>query len=161
MLLLSSSISYNVGCVPSGVTASRSAVQMSDTALHRLADRAGAAAKAAWLAKQDTPSWGAKVAAEEAPAAVGPAAMPLSEDAAKAAWLAKQDKPSWGPAAAVPALPVAAVPPVSSYEDEEARRAWLARQEAPSWGRKAEAMPVTASSNGTPAITTPDSISMV
>ena len=29
MLLLSSSISYNVGGVPSGVTASRSAVQMS------------------------------------------------------------------------------------------------------------------------------------
>ena len=85
MLLLSSSISYNVGCVPSGVTASRSAVQMSDTALHRLADRAGAAAKAAWLAKQDVPIWGmAPAPVSYVPDAAAPVA-PTDEDRAKAA----------------------------------------------------------------------------
>ena len=85
MLLLTSSISYNVGCVPSGVTASRSAVQMSDTALHRLADRAGAAAKAAWLAKQDVPIWGmAPAPVSYVPEAAAPVA-PTDEDRARPA----------------------------------------------------------------------------
>ena len=42
------------------------------------------AAKAAWLAKQDLPSWGKAVTEV------------VDETAAKAAWLAKQDLPSWG-----------------------------------------------------------------
>ena len=69
-----------------------------------------AEAKAAWLAKQEKPSWGrgtptttahaAPEAATLAPAAppepVATSAAKLTEAEAKAAWLAKQEKPSWG-----------------------------------------------------------------
>ena len=52
------------------------------------------AAKAAWLAKLDAPTWGATTASyNDAPAAVH--AM-TSEEAAKQAWLAKLDAPAWG-----------------------------------------------------------------
>ena len=65
-----------------------------------------AAAKAAWLAKLDAPSWGLgasmEVTRDSAPAAAAaapvatPAAPARSEAAAKAAWLAKLDAPAWG-----------------------------------------------------------------
>jgi len=79
-----------------------------------------AAAKAAWLAKQDLP-------------AKAPASAP-SEAAAKAAWLAKQEAPAWG-------QQVAAVEADCDEGDaeacdsllieDEARLAWLAKQDAP------------------------------
>ena len=61
---------------------------------------AEAAARRAWLAKQDVPSWGAEVAAlaeAECSEGVEVACEALSgEEEAKLAWLAKQDSPSWG-----------------------------------------------------------------
>ena len=97
-----------------------------------------AAAKAAWLAKQDLPA--------TAPASAA------SESAAKAAWLAKQEAPAWGqgvasaaPVAAAASSPVASVSvapapmwaaapvaaPLASSSDEAAKAAWMAKQELP------------------------------
>ena len=81
-------------------------------------------AKAAWLSKLDTPSWGTKAGfMNPAPAAATIAAAP-SEDAAKAAWLAKLDTPVWGRAAA----------PTPTNE-AAAKAAWLAKLDAPAWGQ--------------------------
>jgi hypothetical protein len=78
------------------------------------------AAKAAWLARQDTP-WGGGAAAPAAAAsyATGPVSAPAdSEAAAKAAWLAKQEAPAWGQghgAAAPAAAPLYAAAPEPTY----------------------------------------------
>ena len=81
-----------------------------------------AAAKAAWLASLDQPSWGPKAAAVSATAAPD-ATTPYSaqsEAAAKAAWLASLDnEPSWLGAAAPTA--VASGAPAASLSEAEAK----------------------------------------
>jgi len=101
-----------------------------------------AAAKAAWLAKQDVSVWGrAEDPAASVPMAAAPdaaAADIAAEDAAKVAWLAKQDAPTWGRAA----VPVASAPMAAAQDavaaarsaEDAARAAWLATQDAPAWG---------------------------
>ena len=85
-------------------------------------------AKAAWLSKLDTPSWGTKAGfMNPVPAAATIAAAP-SEDAAKAAWLAKLDTPVWGRAAA-------------ATNEAAAKAAWLAKLDTPVWGRAAAPTP--------------------
>jgi len=93
-----------------------------------------AAAKAAWLAKLDTPVWGR-------------AAAPTltNEAAAKAAWLAKLDAPAWGQGQVNPAEPVsdatlsyhaAPVDTTAAVTAEAAAKAaWLAKLDTPAWGR--------------------------
>jgi hypothetical protein len=80
------------------------------------------AAKAAWLAKLDQPSWGGASSADPltapatAPSVSVASSAPLAvdEDAAKTAWLAKLDQPSWGGASsAAPAGVVEAMPALS------------------------------------------------
>ena len=83
-----------------------------------------AAAKAAWLAKQELPA--------KAPASAA------SESAAKAAWLAKQEAPSWGYQVAAVAAECDegdAEACDSLLSEGEARLAWLAKQDAPAWGQ--------------------------
>ena len=79
-----------------------------------------AAAKAAWLASLDQPSWGPKAAAVSATAAPD-ATTPFSaqsEAAAKAAWLASLDnEPSWL-GAATPTAVASGAPPASLSEAE-------------------------------------------
>ena len=97
------------------------------------------AAKAAWLANLDKPSWGEQGVTQPA---TEPSAVP-NEEAAKAAWLAKLDKPSWGKAAKV--LTVAAAEATAMAQlstdcqagdstacktlsnEEAAKRKWLAK----------------------------------
>ena len=87
-----------------------------------------AGAKAAWLLKLDTPSWGTKAGfMNPAPAAATIAAAP-SEDAAKAAWLAKLDVPAWGR-------------PAAATNEAAAKAAWLAKLDTPVWGRAAAPTP--------------------
>ena len=95
-------------------------------------------AKAAWLSKLDTPSWGTKAGfMNPAPAAATIAAAP-SEDAAKAAWLAKLDTPVWGRAAApTPTIDAAA----AATNEAAAKAAWLAKLDTPVWGRAAAPTP--------------------
>ena len=98
------------------------------------------AAKKAWLAKLDTPTWGAT-----------PANNKMSEDEAKKAWLAKLDVPTWGGQAApqVTALmndceagdDVACGSLVMA--EEEAKKAWLAKLDVPTWGRSANTAKMT------------------
>merc|ERR1719181_992410 len=91
------------------------------------------AAKKAWLASLDVPSWGAAALAMSAVASVSaeiaqekePAMS--AEEIAKHQWLAKLDKPAWGAKSQM-------------AKEEEAKRAWLARLDAPSWGKAAKAM---------------------
>ena len=98
------------------------------------------AAKAAWLAKQDTPAYGG-AAASAAGAAVSPGPMSSAgEEAAKNAWLAKMDAPAWGVAAAAVAAASASAASASSANEEEAKRAWLAKLDAPTWGKAASAL---------------------
>merc|ERR1719408_427460 len=78
------------------------------------------AAKKAWLARLDLPTWGA---AQDVVATVAK----MSEEEAKKAWLARLDVPSWGAAKAV-------VSTVFAMSEEEA---WLARLDQPSWGPSA------------------------
>ena len=117
-----------------------------------------AGAKAAWLLKLDTPSWGTKAGfMNPAPAAATIAAAP-SEDAAKAAWLAKLDlaaaitaeafaKAAWlaerdaffGATHASAPAPVALAPAYvaparASTNEAAAKAAWLAKLDAPAWG---------------------------
>ena len=109
---------------------------------------AEAAARRAWLAKQDVPSWGAEVAAlaeAECSEGVEVACEALSgEEEAKLAWMAKQAVPSWG-------AEVAAVVEAECFEgvevacealsgEEEAKLAWLAKQDSPSWGAEVAAL---------------------
>ena len=85
-----------------------------------------AAAKAAWLAKLDSPVFGKDRASPlseptyDAPAAS--MAASTSETAAKAAWLAKLDAPAWGHKAA-------------PTNEAAAKAAWLAKLDAPVWGQ--------------------------
>ena len=103
------------------------------------------AAKAAWLAKQDTPAFGG-AAASAAGAAVSPGPMSSAgEQAAKAAWLAKMDAPAWG--TAVAAVAAASSMAAASSEDE-AKRAWLAKLDAPTWGAVAAAVSEVAAGVG-------------
>ncbi len=123
-----------------------------------------AAARAAWLAKREQPSWGLHAAAASAPVVTGPFAATPAEpsvakneekafDAARAAWLAKQEQPSWGlhaAAASVPVVtaPVAPTPADPSVAKEEeafkaARAAWLARYQQHG-GRRLVTAPVAA-----------------
>jgi hypothetical protein len=89
-------------------------------------------AKAAWLSKLDTPSWGTKAGfMNPVPAAATIAAAP-SEDAAQAAWLAKLDTPVWGRAAA-PTLTIDAAAAATS--EAAAKAAWLAKLDTPAWGQ--------------------------
>jgi hypothetical protein len=89
-----------------------------------------AAAKAAWLAKLDSPVFGKDRASPlseptyDAPAAS--MAASTSETAAKAAWLAKLDAPAWGHKAA-------------PTNEAAAKAAWLAKLDAPAWGKGAAA----------------------
>jgi len=116
------------------------------------------AAKAAWLAKLDAPSWGLAAQAmrsiaeeaaqfqalsEECDAGDSEACGTLSkEEEAKKKWLAKIDVPSWGKAAAamkeIGEDEVASVS--SSMSEEEAKKAWLAKLDKPVWGQAAAAM---------------------
>lgn len=95
------------------------------------------AAKAAWLAKLDTPTWGgAGSGAVPAPSIIPqtPAPTAVNEDAAKAAWLAKLDQPSWGGQGGG----------ASPASESAAKAAWLASldQGQPSWvGRAPAAAP--------------------
>ena len=68
-----------------------------------------AAARAAWLAKQETPSWGRQVAAVAAECDEGDAEACdslLNEEEARLRWLARQDAPAWGQGATA-AVPIA------------------------------------------------------
>ena len=95
-------------------------------------------ARAAWLAKQDSPSWGASYeAAGEVPT------TRATEVAAKAAWLAKLDAPVWGGTAAAPASAACAAPAAdaaaafeaaATMSEAAAKTAWLAKLDAPVWG---------------------------
>ena len=109
------------------------------------------AAKNAWLAKLDAPSWGAaatavsEVAVEvQAAASIAQAAPmpgPMSEEEAKAAWLAKHSAPTGGQPEADDAtrdtaqsvMPTQIQVPAPSLEDK-AKAAWLAKQDSPAWG---------------------------
>jgi hypothetical protein len=120
------------------------------------------AAKRAWLAKLDAPTWGsaatamANVASEAAHMAemeeacdqgVEVACDELSrEDEAKRAWLAKLDAPTWGAAAAAVSAVATQVTKVTEMTEmtmaprlpeEEAKQQWLART-APAWGNGAK-----------------------
>ena len=100
-------------------------------------------ARAAWLAKQDSPSWGASYeAAGEVPT------TRATEVAAKAAWLAKLDAPVWGGTAAAPASAACAAPAAdaaaafeaaATMSEAAAKTAWLAKLDAPVWGGTAAA----------------------
>jgi len=97
------------------------------------------AAKQAWLAKLDVPSWGPQGGV--VPVAAAPVAAPMAtEDAAKAAWLAKLDVPSWGPSPKVAQLTedcnAGFQQACHSLDVEQAAKAaWLAKLDAPTWGR--------------------------
>merc|ERR1719181_1802032 len=99
------------------------------------------AAKKAWLASLDVPSWGAAALAMSAVASVSaeiaqekePAMS--AEEIAKHQWLAKLDKPAWGAKSQM-------------AKEEEAKRAWLARLDAPSWGAAAAAVSAVATQVG-------------
>jgi len=110
------------------------------------------AAKRAWLAKLDAPTWGAVAAgvSEVAAATSVASAGKMTEDEAKKRWLERLDAPTWGQAANA-LLEVAGAAAVTadlaekceSGEDaacdlltreEEAKQAWLARLDAPTWG---------------------------
>merc|ERR1719453_1787680 len=94
-------------------------------------------AKAAWLAKLDTPSWGK-----------------MSEEQAKKKWLAKLDAPVWGQAAKAMTTLVAEANKIADLtkeseegdstalaaltQENEAKRAWLAKLDVPSWGKMSE-----------------------
>ena len=120
------------------------------------------AATAAWLAKLDTPSWGAKAAAAAGSVAeVTPdvAAPAMSEADAKAAWLQKIDVPAWGPrrdqaaslltqlweegeqliqAATPGSAPASNTAPSADAAalEEAAKATWLAKLDTPSWTAK-------------------------
>jgi hypothetical protein len=113
-----------------------------------------AAAKAAWLAKLDSPVFGKDRASPlseptyDAPAASMAACT--SETAAKAAWLAKLDAPVWGQGRVVPtsadgqvADVVAESAPAAYNDAAAAKAAWLAKLDTPVWGRAA-ALPTEA-----------------
>merc|ERR1712159_486165 len=84
-----------------------------------------AAAKTAWLAKQEMPQWGTS-----------------SEAAAKAAWLAKSEElftASWGKSTKTFAAAQTGSPGVMPIDEASAKAAWLAKSEElfkASWGRK-------------------------
>merc|ERR1719482_1135842 len=117
------------------------------------------AAKRAWLAKLDAPTWGA-AATDLAHVASEAARMEEMEEAcyegddvacdslsreeeAKRAWLAKLDAPTWGAAAAAVSAVATQVTEMTNVDlpprmsEEAAKRAWLARLDAPSWGKAA------------------------
>lgn len=107
-----------------------------------------AAAKAAWLAKLDSPVFGKDRASPlseptyDAPAAS--MAASTSETAAKAAWLAKLDAPVWGQGRVVPTSAdgqvadlVAESAPAAYNDAAAAKAAWLAKLDTPVWGRAA------------------------
>jgi len=91
-----------------------------------------ASAKAAWLARQNAPAWGAAGGApatmvSAAPVAAAPA---TAEESAKAAWLATQSVPTAAPAAPLPtdAAPLAESPVT---DQATAQVAWLNQAPAP------------------------------
>jgi hypothetical protein len=81
-----------------------------------------AAAKAAWLAKLEAPTWDRQhfspTSAPAAPAHVAPAVAPWptlgAEAAAKAAWLSKLEAPTWGSTAAGTTAPLATETPTTA-----------------------------------------------
>ena len=123
------------------------------------------AAKRAWLARLDAPTWGKAGAATRAvtvsavtvsavATVIEPETALSKEEAAKRAWLARLDAPTWGqgkagasaatraaaPAARPSAAAVSAAAPVFEPEtalskEEAAKRAWLARLDAATWGQ--------------------------
>jgi len=97
------------------------------------------AAKAAWLAKLDAPTWGGAAAIDSSQLAESSygAVVSTSEASAKDAWLAKLDAPSWGASAAAVAAPVASEPTRDS--EAAAKAAWLAKLDTGSWGQGARA----------------------
>ena len=121
------------------------------------------AAKKAWLAKLDAPSWTSAAKAvsdivEVASQSVAErqAADSQSKGEAKAAWMRELDSDGWGQAAKVmsevmeeatrmadleeecEAGGTAACEPLST--EEEAKRKWLAKLDVPSWGAAAQAV---------------------
>ena len=107
------------------------------------------AAKAAWLAKQDTPAYGKAAAASAAGAAVSPGPMSSAgEEAAKNAWLAKLDAPAWGKAAAAVAAASATASTAAFGDNNAAKAAWLAKLDAPTWGAVAAAVSEVAAGVG-------------
>ena len=101
-------------------------------------------AKAAWLAKLDTPAWGAAAKALRtiADEASRVQALADKEEIAKQKWLASLDAPAWGKAAeAMEAMfvveQVTEPDPVASVSEEEARKQWLAKLDTPVWGQAA------------------------
>ena len=88
-----------------------------------------AAAKAAWLAKVEAPTWGAKTGATRPS-------------------LPKPSSSSTPASAPAPAVPLPAPPAASATapmpDDAAAKAAWLAKVEAPTWGAKTGTAPVPA-----------------
>lgn len=108
-------------------------------------------AKAAWLAKLDTPAWSA--AANAMRALVDEAgkmaetsdstALLSKEEEAKQKWLASLDLPSWGEAATaiesmVEAENTVVVDVPGKMSEDEAKAAWLAKLDVPKWGKITE-----------------------
>ena len=116
------------------------------------------AAKQAWLARLDAPTWSkaaTTVAGISATALSTPDGMEedciagietacdmiAHEEAAKQAWLAKLDAPTWGAVAAAVTEVAAAVNVESGQPGEEqAKKAWLSRLDAPTWGAAASTL---------------------
>ena len=112
------------------------------------------AARAAWLAKQEAPAWGA--AASPAPPGAEAAAGATSEEEAKQAWLAQLDAPAWGAAASAMSQVASQASQVQTLTEdcasgveqacdslsleEEAKLAWIQKLDAPSWGAVAAAV---------------------
>ena len=83
------------------------------------------AARAAWLAKLDTPSWGVGTSVDDADGVVVPVTQaPYQEEQAKQAWLAKLEAPFGS-------SPVSA--PIES--DVAKKEAWMEKLDVASWGQ--------------------------
>ena len=94
------------------------------------------AAKQAWLARLDVPTWGG-----------GKSNEANAEEAAKKAWLARLDAPAWGQAAAAVAristleqMPGAPEASAELAREEKAKKAWLSKLDTPTWGAMAAAV---------------------
>ena len=118
------------------------------------------AAKAAWLAKQDVPIYGAAAASSGGSALSAGPMSSAGEEAAKNAWLARMDAPAWGVAAAAVAAASSTAAMTEACDqgveeacdgisrEEEAKRAWLAKLDAPTWGAVAAAVSEVAAGVG-------------
>ena len=147
---------YQVGQAPSCLT-TRTVSMMA-----RRAPADEEAAKRAWLARLDAPTWGAVAAAvAEVAAGVAGSKPTAAEEAAKQAWLARLDEPTWrkassslvsiaGSAAAQAALAEDCRQGVDeackrlTTREEDAKKAWLARMETSEWGAVNQAVTAVA-----------------